>query len=44
MIGIIALDQYITIRVWINGKTVERVEPRGSVEHILIHLSILASQ
>lgn len=42
--SIILLDQNVTIWIWVNGKTIERVQLARSVEHVFIDFSILATQ
>lgn len=44
MARLILLDQHIAIWVWVHSQSVQRVQLAGSVEHILINLSILAAQ
>lgn len=44
LFSLIPLHQYRTIRIWIDGQSVKRVELTGPVEHVLIYLAIFTSQ
>lgn len=41
---LVILEQSRTVGVWINGDTIERVELRSTVEHVLVNLAIVSSE
>jgi len=41
---VVLLEQSRAVGVWIHGDTVERVELRSTVKHILIDLAVVATE